>query len=300
MSIEKLKLSLLEITGEDSLSFLQGQLTNDINLAEKSWQHSGYCSPKGRLLALFTLWRFGETTYALIDESLTESITKRLKMYVMRSKVTISHSNKSCFGVWGKDELTQLSSTLSNDLLNSLNDLNNEADQHFVSDGESHVLNYGGRFLYIPKNIDKEELEKEENQWLKENISSGVPSINILNSELFIPQTANLDLINGINFKKGCYTGQEIVARMHYLGNTKQRAYVCDLEQASDQAQAGNKVFADRECTKSIGNIINISGTLAFAALRTEATNENKALWLTGGIALTVRQDQPYPLNTNK
>ena len=113
MPVEKLDhLSVLEITGQDALPFLQGQLTNDINLAHNKWQYSGYCNPKGRLLGLFTIWHSNDTVYIILDSSLTEALVKRLRMYVMRSKVEINTAKYIAYGVTDKPTLMSLISEI--------------------------------------------------------------------------------------------------------------------------------------------------------------------------------------------
>ena len=109
----------------------------------------------------------------------------------------------------------------------------------------------------------------------------------------------NLDLLNGINFKKGCYTGQEIVARMHYLGKLKQRMFVCDLSQANTELEPGDKVFSDEALSKSVGNIVSISNSQALAVLRLDALEET-TLFINNQTNLSIAKNQPYSLELKK
>lgn len=297
MHIEKLdQLSLLEINGDDAIEFLQGQLTNDINQATQKWQYSGYCNPKGRLLALFKLWRHQNTVFALIDNSLVDPIVKRLRMYVMRSKVNINVSEKQCYGTFTPESLNQR--TTHNLDQETLTQLANEKNA-FFSDGDTHILAYKERFLCI-SSIEPQIEDKHTGAWAKQDINDGLPDISQSSSELFIPQMLNLDILNGINFKKGCYTGQEIIARMHYLGKVKQRMFVCNLNQTDSNISVGDKVYSDSSLSKNIGNIVSIQDAQALAVLRMEAALENSQYYVTETTHLSISDTQPYSLETIK
>jgi len=293
MSIETLDhLSLLEISGDDALTFLQGQLTNDINTATAAWQYSGYCNPKGRLLSLFKLWQHENTIYALLAKDSVEAITKRLKMYVMRSKVDISVSEHKCYGVIGdKSKLAKLINT------SDLSDQLDNEQYSFYSNGSEHVLSFGDRFLCVVPNIENDHPNK--GQWQTQNILNGLPEVSASSTELFIPQMLNLDILGGINFKKGCYTGQEIVARMHYLGKLKQRMFVCKLNSSEPNINIGDKIFTDQSLSKSAGHIASIKGENALVVLRTESSS-SETLYLDSDTTLSINETQPYSLESDK
>jgi len=291
MSIETLDhLSLLEISGDDAIDFLQGQLTNDIKLANQTWQYSGYCNPKGRLLALFQLWNYQNKVYALLDSSLVDSIVKRLRMYVMRSKVNIKVSESANYGIFGTDNLAKIAPNLTQE------EHANLSKQHaFYSNGNLHILNYKERYLCIADTPLSDHAE-HTNLWLKQNILEGFPEVRLSSSELFIPQMLNLDVLNGINFKKGCYTGQEIVARMHYLGKVKQRMFVCELNNTDPVIEIGAKVYGDQSLGKSIGHIVSVHEQLALAVLRVDESLEQINYFLSETTQLRIRENQPYSL----
>lgn len=300
MTAEKLdNLSLLKITGDDATTFLQGQLTNDINLTSNQWQYSGYCTPKGRCIALFKIWQTENTFFALIDKSLAELTIKRLRMYVMRSKVIIEELESQYYGAFNPQSAAQITSCFSDTQLEQLE------KNSFLSQDNTHCLSFGGRFLIITDNKIQPETvdQKEKNQWLVKNIKEGLPQVTAQSSELFIPQMLNLDLLNGINFKKGCYTGQEIVARMHYLGKLKQRMFVCSVSSDSSESSinTGDKIFSDTDLKSSVGHIVNIAGESAIAVLRLDSiktTQEKESIFHTSEqTTLTVNNDQPYPLD---
>ena len=282
--------SLLKFSGADASRFLQGQLSNDINDLDCKWQFSGYCNPKGRLLALLQLWKHNEAIYALIPSSIAEATAKRLRMYVMRSKVVIH---------------------ITDDIAFSSIESRTTPHFHLSIEGTRHTLGFGGRELIIDIDTHNPSNSLPE-EWVRHTIASGIPTISDLTMELFVPQMVNLDLLDGINFKKGCYTGQEIVARMHYLGKLKQRMYVCTVntldkigqQQNCDYSseslyQAGNKVIMDN---KTVGHIVNSSGDQALAVLRIEVTDKHNATNLTvesnngKTLDLSVNDVQPYSI----
>lgn len=309
MPAEKLDyLSLIEINGDDALSFLQGQLTNDINQTSSTWQYSGYCNPKGRLLALFQIWSVNNKIHLIIDSSLVDSITKRLRMYVMRSKVTITVINSDFYAAADADTLSELANALPEADLNTLTSNKNA----IVSTNEMHILSYEKRFLFITQNQTNSTVNRDHttstitSSWAQLNINDGLPHINAMNTELFIPQMLNLDALDAINFKKGCYTGQEIIARMHYLGKLKQRMFVCDLStQGNSNINPGDKVYSDPELSRSVGHIANSNNSSALAVLRLDALDENThqpldQLHLSAQTTLNIRQQQPYSLPAPK
>lgn len=265
-------ISVLQFTGADSLSFLQGQLSNDINALSSDWQYSGYCNPKGRLLALFQVWKNADVIYASLDSSLVDATMKRLRMYVMRSKVVI-------------DEIKQARFT-------GLTNLESKSERFSVTvDDSIHTLHFGGRALRIdlqPSDQTSTEQAGNWRQWNLAKITAGEPTIDANNVEMFIPQMVNLDLLDGINFKKGCYTGQEIVARMHYLGKLKQRMFVC---QTDGNARSGDKILAGE---KSAGNIVAVSNDAALAVIRRERLDG--PLNTESGTKIVPWANQPYSI----
>lgn len=184
----------LRVAGADAETFLQGQLSGDVRVREPTW--TSYNSPKGRMLAVLHLTREGPHFDLHMPASLIGTVAKRLRMFVLRSRVTI-------------DALEP-----------------RERD-------ESAVLH------------DRSAL-----------IEMGVPVVYPETQDRWVAQMANLDLIGGISFDKGCYTGQEVIARLHYLGNLKKRMFLVrgrgpaplpgtDIRNAADDAQAvGNIVDA--------------------------------------------------------
>lgn len=285
--------SLLKISGTDAPTFLQGQLTNDINLLDSQWQLTGYCSPKGRLLALFKLWKTDTNEFhALLSKDLTESTVKRLRMFVMRSDVEITIIEKTMAGFNSIDDLIEYNPDYS--------DCTENTNEKSVTALESNdfLLKLANRYLLIS---DQDNINDSfDTEWLAGNISTGLPQINVDTVELFIPQMINLDILDGINFKKGCYTGQEIVARMHYLGKLKQRMFVCKISEGVSCPSPGDKVYnlsnGSLDNRKTIGNIVSATkeSNLFLAVLRLD--NIDNGLYLASGDKFETLDSQPYPL----
>jgi len=297
-----LALGLIKISGHDAFSFLQGQLSNDINelnkLSQKHWQYSGYCNPKGRLIALLQIWCEGDELFALLSKDLIESTVKRLRMYVMRSKVEIEvFAQVRCFGFSSAIKLNSLVSGLSDNLDGVTNGVNSNGDLSVLAVGQRYLLvdKVGHLENTIPENTILEKITNAPN-WLAEQIVDGLPDVSQGSSELFIPQMLNLDLLDGINFKKGCYTGQEIVARMHYLGKLKQRMFICDVTYHDTTTPiAGEKVVSIVDgAERNAGNVVSIAGDKALAVVRIEMANS--LLRCESGSELRVSEHQAYDI----
>jgi hypothetical protein len=282
-------LGLLEISGEDAVTFLQGQVTNDVKQLNGSNAHyTGYCNPKGRLLALFLAFSHNNHLHLQLPSSLLEPISKRLKMYVMRSKVSIIDTTESIFklGLNGP-EATQILGQLipslpANDyeLISTelatvlkLPSIDNQARYEIFTDAD-HINSIwnslSGKCQLVGKAC-----------WDYLETNAGIPEIVPNTQEQFVPQMINLDILNGINFKKGCYTGQEIVARTHYLGSVKRRTFLASI--ASDQLpSSGDKIFDANK--NEVGQIVRVapntkSGVDALIELRIEAQQNGEVLW---------------------
>ncbi|WP_223254043.1 YgfZ/GcvT domain-containing protein [Alcaligenes faecalis] len=192
------------------MSFLHAQVSNDLeHLAADRACIAAYCTAKGRSLATMVLWREqDETVYALVRRDLSEALIKRLRMFVLRSKVTISLAELLVYGV-ADQSTAQAVWNLQRD----------GGDTLIQAPGDLDGLNRHWRISPQPDAT----AQASDGRWETADILAGLPWIGADTQDLFIPQTLNLDLIDGINFKKGCYPGQEVVARSHYRGTIKRR-----------------------------------------------------------------------------
>ena len=222
------KTATIRVEGDDRIQFLQGQLTQDINLiSQDKALYAGFCNPKGRVLAFMLCYVAHESIHIQLDNSIKESILKKLKMYVLRSKVSLNllEETFTSIGFVGTKALVERNIQIPKNHL----DIVQYQDVMIIrigQDGERYQLmgeaSKVNEFIKLNFSVYS---TMSLDDWNSLNILDGIPDIYPTTQEAFIPQSLNMDLIEGINFKKGCYTGQEIVARTHYLGKVKRRMY---------------------------------------------------------------------------
>jgi len=233
--------SIIEISGEDHLDFLQGQLTNDIKKNEKKFIYSGMCNPKGRLFAFLRILRTPDSSsiFFVIPSSLADAVQKRLMMFILRAKVVIQKAeNFHLIGIIDDNPLIDISA----DRKLNLPDQTNRS-----------VTIFQDNDLY--KQITTKHSFDDISNWIKKDIEFGIPEIMEQTQEKFLVHTCNLDLIDAVNFKKGCYTGQEIVARTHYLGKPKHRSFY-GVVNSKLSLDYGEQVF---ENDQSVGAVVNFT-----------------------------------------
>ena len=217
-------LGVIRVSGVDARSFLHAQLTQDVEtLSDNETRLAGYCSAKGRLYAIFQIFAVGETVYLITQRELIEPVVKRLRMFVLRAKVVLEDiSNElQIQGVVSKTALT------TNQMV--------AADSAFrlgvlpaYIDGVAYP-----RELRLAATIEGD-VSGAVWDWLE--VKAAQPHIERATYEAFVPQMVNLDRIGGVNFKKGCYPGQEVVARSHYLGKLKRRMQTASMIFANESA----------------------------------------------------------------
>ena len=236
---------LIKLSGADIRTFLQGQVTNDVNAVTASQaQVNSYCSPKGRMLGSFWLFERDGDLYMQLPLERLEPTLKRIGMFVLRSDVTLSNES---------DALLRFG--LSGDCSPAL--LKNAPTQPWATNTEAEIttLRLPGdrpRFEVIGpadsitalwNDLSGKASSTTPAFWSLMDIRAGLPTVFDETSEAFVPQMANLQLIGGVSFKKGCYTGQEVVARMQYLGKLKRRMYRARLAIGSAPAP-GTEIFS--------------------------------------------------------
>ena len=207
-------LAALIFSGADAASFMQGQFTGDVRaLGENgAWQRSAYCSPKGRMLANFILLRRTESEHAaLLSADIADETAKRLRMFVLRAKVDIVRAPAAFVFAAGDF---------------SPPDFSDDPDAVAVAEGAGrHLLCHlqGDANRLLPAGA---ELTADNFAWRRAQIADAVPWVRAETRDMFIPQHVNYEAppLSGVNFQKGCYVGQEVVARLHYRGAVKRRA----------------------------------------------------------------------------
>ena len=244
---------LIKVFGDDAESFLQNQLSNDIrNVNESSHQTSAWCSPKGRIIASFRIFKRADAYYLSVSTDLIEPIIKKLRMYVMMSKVTVEDtSNELVHFAYSGNQLkntpTKPDQVLQSNGLSILNIASNDASRFEVfgtiSDAEK-----------LWSDLATTATPTNNNGWNYLNIVAGIPSITQASSEAWVPQMVNYIAIGGVDFKKGCYPGQEIVARLNYLGKTKRRMYRLEID--TDLLPSTGDSIAT-EADKDAGKVLN-------------------------------------------
>jgi len=239
--------SLLRFSGPDAQNFLHGQLTCDVlALQAGASTYGGYCTPKGRLLATFLLWADATGYTLLLPVALAESIHKRLKMYVLRAKVKVDDLTPmlACIGVAGADAAKEIA--------NRGGAIPERLHGVLVNDDVTVIALPVDRYLLVLPRALANAVE-DAGAWDALDIAAGIPFILPATQEEFVAQMVNLDLISGLSYTKGCYPGQEIVARMHYLGRLKQRMFRARVNAA---AAAGDKLYSTDMGEQSSGMIV--------------------------------------------
>jgi len=247
-------LSLISFSGADAATFLQGQLSNDINAVSPAQaQLAGYCTAKGRLLATMVLWAEPEASgyLALVKSDIADALIKRLSMFVLRAKVIIKKEDVTIAGIRGDSAVSAP----------ALSVLQQDDSSWILAPSADASSSRWWRVSPIDSQAEgAEDAENYQSAWQALDIQAGLPWITQAVQDLFIPQTLNLDLIGGISFTKGCYPGQEVVARSHYRGTIKRRM-ACGQTEATlvqeSQIQAGTDIFDALNPDNPCGRVIN-------------------------------------------
>ncbi len=295
---------LISVAGADATAFLQGQLTNDLkNISPQSSQLNAYCSPKGRVLASFRLFQRDDVYLMELPFEVLASTLQRLRMFVLRSQVVLSDaSDEYCrIGVSGPDAGEWLAG-LFGDCPPNVDDVRQS--------GAITLVRIPGPLpryeLHGPTTAMIEAWEKLAKTartvgyqaWEDLDIISGLPTVTLAIMDTFVPQMLNLHALNGVSFKKGCYPGQEIVARTQYLGKLKRRLY--HLHYTGKQPiTAGDEILGEGETTQGVGKVVNaafsaIGGQDILAVLQDTALES--PLWLSGHDSPLKVCELPYSL----
>lgn len=247
---------LIRARGVDCASFLHGQLTQDFeHLRNDQARLAGYCSAKGRLLASFVGWqpRSDEIMLACSADLLPATL-KRLSMFVLRAKCRLEDASAetALYGLAGSAASAWLGSALSDTLAVPWSVAALAAGQVLRLPDVEGVR----RYLLAQPAADPAPavpaLDARWWQWL--DVRSGVPRVVAATAEQFVPQMVNFELVGGVNFQKGCYPGQEVVARSQYRGTLKRRALLFDC---SADLRPGQEVFHSADPAQPAGQVVN-------------------------------------------
>ncbi|TDM06945.1 MAG: folate-binding protein YgfZ [Ideonella sp. MAG2] len=239
---------VIRATGEDAASFLHGQLTADIlGLGEGQARLAGFCSAKGRLTASFVAWRAGADVLLACGADVLAATLKRLSMFVLRAKCKLSDASAEVpvWGVVGPAASGQAPWTVS--------------------------MAHGGQLVHLPPALGLARglwvgpsgqaplvAALPANTWQVLEVASGVARVVAATVDQFVPQMVNFELVGGVNFKKGCYPGQEVVARSQYRGTLKRRAHLFEI---NGPALPGQEVFHSDDPQQPAGMVVLAAGS---------------------------------------
>jgi len=252
---------VIQFDGEDARGFLQGQLSNDVEKINATiGQITAYCNPKGRVLAngLLLLTDYGY--WMQLPQELIEPTRKRLAMFVFRSKINLSNQsdNVIIMGISGPRAPEILVNEFCVAPTASYEVKKIHPDLHVISLGVNRfeIFTSVGRAQTLWQRLAQHALPAGSPCWDWLTIRSGIPTITSATQEQFVPQMINYDLVNGISFEKGCYPGQEIVARTKYLGKLTRRMFFAHI-QGEVSPQPSNALFSSDMGDQPCGAVVN-------------------------------------------
>lgn len=252
-------LGLLTFEGPDAAAFLHSQLSSDvIAMVPGSVGWSSYNSPKGRMLGSLLLWRRAPDAFAaLVAQDLAEALARRLSMFVLRAKVVIADLSAAGqrFGVAGAGARDAIAAALGDAPAPAQGIAIAECLVIATPDGRQVVHAPEALATTVGAQLAARAQAVPADHWDWLAIAAGVPLITRATQDRFIPQSANWDLVGGINFRKGCYPGQEIVARMQYLGRLKERLLAFHV--AAPVPAPATPIFAATFGDQACGTVVN-------------------------------------------
>ncbi len=252
-------LGVIDVSGADAISFLQGQLTNDTaGLDAQRVQLTAYCTAKGRLIAVFDQWRDGDVICLQLPREILAPVMKKLSMYVLRAKVRLTDASARwvSFGLLGPGSEALVAQVFGAAPAPGASLLVDAVRITRLADGararERFVLRTTAEHAQALRGRLAGARAVDGGVWWWSQIDAAQPTVVAATQEAFVPQTINLEVLGGVNFKKGCYPGQEVVARSQYRGNLRRRMSVAHTTQPT---QAGADVFALDEA-EPVGQIV--------------------------------------------
>jgi hypothetical protein len=286
-------LAIIEISGADAESFLNGQFTINIEkISEHQLQFSAWCNPKGQVKTTFYIYHHADNFYILLPEELKVSFLKQLSMYILRADVQLTDQSDSLTRLGLRLEISDLGQS---DLLNLLPD--NLAVLPLAAT-ETELSSRQSRYIIV---TDIEQAESIRNTltekladidpsvWQFLDIQAGIPWLTPETSEKFLPQMLNLDLMEALDYQKGCYPGQEIIARLHYRGELKRNLYLATCTSKETPGPGASIVSPEN---KTVGTAIQaqteVEITYLLAVIDNDSIQDNLCLYDTDGSQLTI------------
>jgi folate-binding protein YgfZ len=254
--------ALLAVSGDDATAFLHGQLTNDVEaLRVGDAQWNAWLTAKGRMLASFLLVRRAGGYLVMLPAEIAEPVAKRLRMFVLRSKVKIEDASAGLarIGIAGPGAAALVAAHWGT---------TPEPMRSVEREGALAVRLDAQRFVILAP-ADQASAVRAKlagaqaagvDAWEAAGIRAGVPTVLAATQEAFTPQMVNFELIGGVSFKKGCYPGQEIVARTHYRGGLKRRMAAAHIA-GSEAPRPGDPLFSTTFGEQAAGSIVNVAAS---------------------------------------
>jgi hypothetical protein len=254
-------LGFVLVSGRDASALLQGQCTNDLRLVSATHtQLSGMCSPKGRLLATFRVLRRGDDYHLALPASMVPAVVSRLRTFVLRADARVADASEDLVGI---GLIGPRAAGLAQSLLGPLPAQVDEA----AGPGELTLVRLTGthprylavgplgaaRDLWAALSVEVPRIGSRA--WALAEVRAGVPSVLPQTVDAFLPQMINYQVLGGVSFTKGCYTGQEVVARTQYLGKLKRRMYRARTATGAPPAP-GEDVYAETAGTQPAGRVV--------------------------------------------
>ena len=249
---------LIHFSGEDALQFLQGQLSCDVReIHHHTAKYGCYCTPKGRVLTTFLMWKDSSGYLMQIPSSLLISLEDKLSKYILRAKVKLNNSSNKYvrIGISGNrssELVKKIFGEIPNQSLKIINNTDNSVI--FFTQNRFEIITTPNHAPKLWDYLRKDATPVGKTCWDWLEIKAGIPIILPATQEQFIPQMVNLEAIGGISFKKGCYPGQEIVSRTKYLGKIKRRMYLANIK-TKKIISAGNDLYNNKE--QPCGMVVN-------------------------------------------
>jgi folate-binding protein YgfZ len=298
----------VSLTGQDAQQFLQGQITCDVSMVTPSLGQAGaYCTPKGNVIANFDLVAHADTLLLHMPLSMVETVQKALAKYIVFSKAQLKDaSNDWCrFAVWGDDAIACIKDMFGSTPDNRLDTVKNEHGFAWANNAESNefiIYCHPDAKANVIATLQHKSSTAEAHAWETRQINQGLVYVTPDITDSYVPQMLNLQATGAINFKKGCYTGQEIVARMQYLGKLKRHLFIGQVT-TNEAFEVGQQIDASKR--KNVGRVTSLASsatsgdnTYTFTAVinRTEAMEDQLHLHEQDGTDITL-SPLPYEID---
>ncbi len=296
---------LIRARGSEARKFLQNQFSNDVNTVSPTQsQLSAYCTPKGRVISLFRVLQLGDDFYLHLPRSRIAATLQRLRMYIMMADVKLEDVSDQWAGIGvAGSKATSVLQTITGSLPTIIDSVVVHQQslivcmpiqqRYLILAGSESAIHYWNSLASHCHIIDS-------NWWSLQDIRAGLPQVFEANVEAFVPQMLNLDLVNGLSFRKGCYPGQEIVARTRYLGKVKRRMFRGALDSVVPPTPGTDVVI--KEDGAKVGTIVQGAavpgqGSECLAVLQISATT---AQTLLVNNSVLILKDLPYSVEESE